>query len=165
MMGRTVIANNSSTVKTENNGQVLKSHIMHNLVIGALHKRGVNIAEGYHTLNGQTGRKGYSMLLRNPYIKKSIRKPLTKTAEADDDFYFFVNEPHCLGFEEEKEWLRIGAYRHCVFDYHNIAEYYSQSDKDVQELIEDSAMVIIDYDKAVEQGYVKVRSVSSMIGA
>lgn len=23
---------------------------------------------------------------------------------ADDGFYFFVNEPHCLGFEEDKEW-------------------------------------------------------------
>jgi len=22
----------------------------------------------------------------------------------DEGFYFFVNEPHCLGFEEEKEW-------------------------------------------------------------
>ncbi len=26
--------------------------------------------------------------------------------EADgEEFYFFVNEPHCLGFEEEKEWM------------------------------------------------------------
>ena len=22
----------------------------------------------------------------------------------DEEFYFFVNEPHCLGFDEEKEW-------------------------------------------------------------
>ena len=29
---------------------------------------------------------------------------LIKTAEADDDFYFFVNEPHCEGVGEEKEW-------------------------------------------------------------
>jgi len=30
---------------------------------------------------------------------------LSHKAEADDEgFYFFVNEPHCLGFEEQKEW-------------------------------------------------------------
>ncbi len=27
-----------------------------------------------------------------------------KEGADDEDFYFFVNEPHCLGFEEEKEW-------------------------------------------------------------
>ena len=30
---------------------------------------------------------------------------LSHKEDADDEgFYFFVNEPHCLGFEEEKEW-------------------------------------------------------------
>jgi Fe-S-cluster containining protein len=27
-----------------------------------------------------------------------------KQQAPDDGFYFFVHEPHCLGFEEEKEW-------------------------------------------------------------
>jgi len=27
-----------------------------------------------------------------------------KEDTGDEDFYFFVHEPHCLGFEEEKEW-------------------------------------------------------------
>jgi hypothetical protein len=27
-----------------------------------------------------------------------------KEGADDEGFYFFVNEPHCLGFEEEKEW-------------------------------------------------------------
>lgn len=30
---------------------------------------------------------------------------LSHTEDVDgEDFYFFVNEPHCLGFEEDKEW-------------------------------------------------------------
>lgn len=30
---------------------------------------------------------------------------LTHKEDADDEgFYFFVNEPHCMGFEEDKEW-------------------------------------------------------------
>jgi Fe-S-cluster containining protein len=27
-----------------------------------------------------------------------------KAKEHDEGFYFFVNEPHCLGFDEKKEW-------------------------------------------------------------
>jgi len=27
-----------------------------------------------------------------------------KEGADDEDFFFFVNEPHCLGFEEEKDW-------------------------------------------------------------
>lgn len=27
-----------------------------------------------------------------------------KEGADDEDFYFFVNEPHCLGFEEDKDW-------------------------------------------------------------
>jgi len=27
-----------------------------------------------------------------------------KEGADDEDFYFFVSEPHCLGFEEDKEW-------------------------------------------------------------
>lgn len=29
---------------------------------------------------------------------------LSHKESMDDEFYFFVHEPHCLGFEEEKEW-------------------------------------------------------------
>lgn len=29
---------------------------------------------------------------------------LSHKAETGDEFYFFVNEPHCLGFEEDQEW-------------------------------------------------------------
>lgn len=58
--------------------------------------------------------------------------------------------------EEEKNFLRTGAMRHCVFDYSKIADYYSHSNKEMQELMEKSALVIIDYKKAIENGYVKM---------
>lgn len=55
---------------------------------------------------------------------------------------------------KDKEFLKLAAYRHVVFDYHRIAEYYAHSDPKVQELMEDSALVIIDYGKAIEQGFI-----------
>lgn len=58
--------------------------------------------------------------------------------------------------DEEKNFLREAANRHVVFSYKDIAEYYAQSDKEMQELMEQSALVIIDYNRAIEDGYVKL---------
>lgn len=56
--------------------------------------------------------------------------------------------------EEEKMFLRLAASRHIVFNYENIADYYAIADKEMQELMEDSALVIIDFNKALEKGFV-----------
>jgi hypothetical protein len=58
--------------------------------------------------------------------------------------------------KKEKDFLKYAAYRHVVFNYQNIAEYYAHSDKPAQELFEDSALVIIDFNKAIENGFVKL---------
>lgn len=55
-----------------------------------------------------------------------------------------------------KEFLKLAAYRHTVFNYKFIADYYSHADENIQSLFEDSALVIIDFKKAVEEGYVKL---------
>ncbi len=58
--------------------------------------------------------------------------------------------------EEEKEFLRYAAMRHNVFHYGNIAEYYAHANPEMQELMEESALVIIDFDDAIRNGYVKM---------
>ena len=45
------------------------------------------------------------------------------------------------------------AYRHIVFDFDRIADYYAKASKKVQELMEHSALVIIDYNDAIANGY------------
>jgi hypothetical protein len=42
------------------------------------------------------------------------------------------------------------SYRFIEFNYKNIAEYYSNAPKEIQELMEDLALVIIDFNKAIE---------------
>lgn len=59
--------------------------------------------------------------------------------------------------EEVKSFLKLAAHRHVVFDYENIADYYAYADKEVQELMEDSALVIIDFNKAVENGFARIQ--------
>lgn len=58
--------------------------------------------------------------------------------------------------EDEKEFLRIAARRHTVLNFKRIAEYYAHSDKATQLLMENSALVIIDFNRAIELGYVKL---------
>jgi hypothetical protein len=58
--------------------------------------------------------------------------------------------------DDVQRFLAAAATRHIVFDYQDIAEYYCHATQEVQTLMEDSALVIIDYDRAVELGYVQV---------
>lgn len=58
--------------------------------------------------------------------------------------------------KEEKDFLILAAYRHLVFNYSEIAEYYCHATKEMQELMEESALVIIDVMDAIANGYVKL---------
>lgn len=53
-------------------------------------------------------------------------------------------------------FLVDSARRHTVFNYEKIADYYANSSKEMQEFMERSALIIIDFEKAIEYGYVKV---------
>ena len=55
-----------------------------------------------------------------------------------------------------RQFLRQAAARHTVFDYAKIADYYAHASKEMQELMEDSALVIIDFGKAIEKGYIRL---------
>lgn len=58
--------------------------------------------------------------------------------------------------EEVKQFLLCAAERHRRFDYEQIAEYYCHAPKEIQALMEKSALVIIDIDQAIELGYVSL---------
>lgn len=55
-----------------------------------------------------------------------------------------------------KDFLKITATRLYEFNYSKIAEYYAHQDKDLQDIMEKLALVIIDYNKAVENGFVEM---------
>lgn len=57
---------------------------------------------------------------------------------------------------EEKDFLKFAAARHIVFQFERIADYYASASKEMQELMEKSALVIIDFDKAIEEGFVQL---------
>lgn len=58
--------------------------------------------------------------------------------------------------KHEKKFLIEAAHRHSVFNYSLIADYYAHASKEMQELMEKSALVIIDYEKSIEYGFTKL---------
>ena len=58
--------------------------------------------------------------------------------------------------DEVSAFLKHAAYRHTRFNFRHIAEHYARATPDVQRLMERSALVIIDFDQAIESGFVKM---------
>jgi len=58
--------------------------------------------------------------------------------------------------DDLRGFLRAAAQRHVVFHYNRIADYYAHADAATQRLMEQSALVIIDFDRAIELGYVSL---------
>lgn len=57
--------------------------------------------------------------------------------------------------EQEKQFLRLSATRLIGFNFSLIADYYSHADKEMQELMEKQALIIIDIEDAIANGYVE----------
>ena len=99
----------------------------------------------------------YSSKIKAPIYTPSAEKPSifklydnTKTKELVENIL------KSNVSKEEKDFLIEAARRHIVFDYRLIADYYANSDKEMQELMEQSALVIIDFNKAIEYGYAEL---------
>lgn len=106
---------------------------------------------------GGTEEDPYSHKIKAPTYEPKNEKPiiadLCNEARADE----LVKEIMASDVSpEEKRFLTIAAKRHQVFDYSKIADYYAHSGKEMQDLMEKSALVIIDFNKAIENGYVKL---------
>ena len=97
-------------------------------------------------------------------IKVEVPQYLPKNEKPSLDSLFDIRKYNELMTEinnsnvtdEEKEFLRFAATRHIVFTYSNIADYYAHASKEMQELMEHSALVIIDFDDALANGYIEL---------
>ena len=87
--------------------------------------------------------KGEEPELSELYEMKKANELLDQIKKADID-------------DEVKVFLKCAACRHIKFNYSKIAEYYAHADKAVQELFEQSALVIIDFNSAIKNGFTKL---------
>ena len=99
----------------------------------------------------------YTQKIEAPKYEPTGEKPNIEDLLDDEktkDFIEKINKSKAT--KQEKEFLKKAAYRHLTFNYKNIAEFYIHSNKEVQELMEQSALVIIDFEKAIENGYIQL---------
>tara|TARA_Y100000034_G_scaffold125459_1_gene175033 strand:+ start:923 stop:1678 length:756 start_codon:yes stop_codon:yes gene_type:complete len=99
----------------------------------------------------------YSTKIDTPIYTPKGDKPSIKDLVNDEQYNKLcatINTSKCSN--EVKEFLLIAAQRHRRFDYEQIAEYYSHTDAHTQRLMEASALVIVDFDTAIENGYVRL---------
>lgn len=112
-------------------------------------------------VNGMDPEELYTKKIQAPTYEPSDEKPLvedlydmTKTRELIDEIDKVANK-HKLP-QDLWDFLRYAAMRHTVFRYDWIADYYAHAPKEVQDLMEKSALVVIDFEKAISQGFVEL---------
>lgn len=99
----------------------------------------------------------YTKNVNIPQYEVTGEKPKVKDLYNDEKCKNLVFEIENSNLsDEEKNFLIKAASRHIVFNYRNIAEFYANASKECQELMEKSALVIIDYDNALRNGYIEL---------
>jgi hypothetical protein len=101
--------------------------------------------------------KKYSSKIEAPIYEPKNAKPHILELVNKEKTHRLIREidNSNLSFEE-KNFLIDAAKRHSVFNYEKIADYYANSNKEMQHLMERSALVIIDFEKAIQYGFVKL---------
>lgn len=90
-----------------------------------------------------------------PTGEKTSLSELVETMKTDS----LIDEIEESGLsDDEKVFLKLAAQRHLAFNYKKVAEYYAQASPKMQELMEKSALVIIDYKNAIANGFTRLNS-------
>jgi hypothetical protein len=101
----------------------------------------------------------------NKYSQK-VKTPIYTPSEKDVSIYECYNNEkyrhlcHLIELsdvsKEEKIFCKLAASRFIEFNYEKIADYYANSSKEAQYLFEKLALVVIDFDKAIENGFIQI---------
>jgi len=99
----------------------------------------------------------YTSKIKTPVYEPKNRKPHVMELLDDSKTKRIIREIQLSSVpEDEKRFLIEAAKRHTVYNYQLIADYYAHSTPEMQKLMERSALVIIDFEKAYQYGYIKL---------
>ncbi len=124
---------------------------------------GIEIPE---TESHQPENNPYEMKIDTPVYEITGEEPdiseLTDTKKAED----LIAEIDSMDLpEKQKKFLKTCATRLFEFNYSKIAEYYAHQDPTMQGIMEKLALVIIDYNKAIENGFVDMtQKIEKLVG-
>ena len=116
---------------------------------------GFNSKELQLLLDIAEAEKIYSDKITVPtYEPKNKKPPLEDLYDDTKSMDLIVDIKESKLPQAEKDFLMAAASRHIVFNYSKVADFYAHSPKECQELMEKSALVIVDYKQAIENGFV-----------
>lgn len=121
--------------------------------------REVGDAEGVGWWHETDEDEGYTQTVVSPIYEPTGRQPAVKVLSdrgAADALRERIEDAEVPPAVEA--FLLDAAERHVLFDYEQIANYYAHAPAEIQRLMEDSALVIIDYEDAIERGFVRLRA-------
>ena len=110
----------------------------------------------FETVQLDENQKYNKKIVAPQYVPSRVRPSLLELCNTSD-YGTLVRDIKASNVSpEEKEFLLKAATRHIVFNYAKIADYYAHATPEMQRLMEQSALVIIDIDDAIANGYVRL---------
>ena len=101
--------------------------------------------------------ENYTRKIKTPhYEPRNIKPELSKLVDERKQKELLKKIQKSNVDKETKDFLIKASQRHLVFNYSNIADFYAHSDSETKELMEQSALVIIDFDSAIKNGFVEM---------
>ena len=106
---------------------------------------------------GEEPEEVYTSKIKLPLYEPKGKKPAISELYDDSKTRSLLEEIDDSDAPEDiKGFLRIAAQRHTSIHFRNVAEFYCHASPEVQGLMERSALVIIDFGKAIEGGFVRL---------
>ena len=161
-----ILADNQTTLESEWDGETLKLELSWLQGSGldlsltgfdgdALNKAlGIALEKG-GTMGAVDGT--YTRKIEAPIYEPKGEKPEPADLLNDEKTRALVAEIRAAKLPKDvAAFLEAAAQRHTVFNFRRIADFYAHSDAGVQRLMEKSALVIIDFNQAIEYGFVRL---------
>ena len=118
---------------------------------------GFNAKELKDLFNEKNEINNYSQKVDVPTYEPSAIKPNIKDLYNDEKTFDLIDKIKTSKLPQaEKDFLMLTAGRHVVLNFQLIADYYAHSEKQVQELMEESALIIVDIENAIANGWVNL---------
>lgn len=161
-----ILADNQTTLESEWDGETLKLELTWLQGSGfeltltgfdgdALAKALGSALEKGGTMGAVEGT--YTRKIEAPIYEPKGEKPETADLYDEGKTKALVDEIRAAGLPADvAAFLEAAAQRHTVFNFRRIADFYAHSDAPIQRLMERSALVIIDFNQAIEYGFVRL---------
>lgn len=160
-----IIADNQTTLESEWDGEVLRLELSWlkdegevDMALTGFDGQALAKALGLTTTEGaHAGEEAYTRKIKAPIYEPKGDRPAPAELYDETKTRELVEEIRAADLPEDiAAFLERAAERHTVFNFARIADFYASADAGTQRLMERSALVIIDFGQAIENGFVRL---------